>query len=45
MEQIKDRVAVIAGANTIGEAIAYRFAERGARLAICDSDANRVNKL
>ena len=46
MEQIKDRVALIAGAsNKVGEEIAFRFARLGARLAICDFDSGRVNDL
>ncbi len=46
MEQINDRVALIAGvSNNVGEAIALRFADKGARLAVCDSDSSRVNDL
>ncbi len=46
MEQINDRVALIAGvSNNIGEHIALRFAEKGARIAVCDSETGRANDL
>ena len=46
MEQINDRVALIAGvSNNVGEAIALRFADRGARIAVCDTDSSHVNDL
>ena len=46
MEQINDRVALIAGvSNNVGEAIALWFADKGARLAVCDSDSSHVNDL
>jgi 3-oxoacyl-[acyl-carrier protein] reductase/2-[hydroxy(phenyl)methyl]-succinyl-CoA dehydrogenase BbsC subunit len=46
MEQINDRVALIAGAsNNVGEAIVLRLADKGARLAVCDSDSSYMNEL
>ncbi len=45
MARLKDKVAVITGAaQGIGSAIAQRFAEEGAILALLDSDAERLQK-
>jgi NAD(P)-dependent dehydrogenase (short-subunit alcohol dehydrogenase family) len=46
MEILKDRVAVISGsAGEIGQAIGLRFARKGARVVLCDTDKKKVDGL
>jgi len=41
--KLKDRIAIVTGAaRGLGEAIALRFAEEGAHLALCDVDIENV---
>ena len=43
MGRVQDRVAVVtSGANGLGQAIACRLAEEGARLVLGDLDAGRL---
>jgi 3-oxoacyl-[acyl-carrier protein] reductase len=44
--RLKDKVAIITGAgNGIGEATAYKFAQEGAKLALCDVNQQAVDKV
>jgi NAD(P)-dependent dehydrogenase (short-subunit alcohol dehydrogenase family) len=46
MEVVKDRVAVISGAaGEIGQAIALRFARKGAKIVVSDTDKVKVDEL
>lgn len=46
MEVVKNRVALIAGAtNEIGQAISLRFATGGAKVAVTDTDQDKVDNL
>ena len=43
--RLKDKIAFITGAGgPMGEAIALRFAEEGAKLVITDISENRLNR-
>lgn len=43
--RLKDRIAIVTGAaRGLGEAIALRFAEEGAHLAVCDVDLENVQR-
>ncbi len=44
--RLKDKVAIVTGAaRGIGEAIAYRFAEEGAKVMLCDLDASALHEV
>jgi len=45
MEEVKDRAALITGADEIGEAIGLRLAKGGAKVAVIDSDQGKVDSL
>jgi 3-oxoacyl-[acyl-carrier protein] reductase len=44
--RLKNKVAIITGAGTgIGEATAYKFAQEGAKLALCDVNQEAIDKV
>ncbi len=45
IRRLKDRIAIVTGAaRGLGEAIALRFAEEGAHLALCDVDLENTQR-
>lgn len=43
--RLKDRIAIVTGAaRGLGEALALRFAEEGAHLALCDVDLENTQR-